>query len=114
MVHTTPSTPPYACSMRATAAAWSATVELIAGGGMADTRRGAHSGPGYSASAASACSAASIPESARQKSQVEVPGVLTAEDRPGLGHRGLDERVAHPGADRRAAALGDDLGHGQG
>ena len=39
-------------------------------------------------------------------------GVLAAEDRAGLGHHLLDERVADAGADRRAAELADDLGDG--
>ena len=40
-----------------------------------------------------------------------MPGMLAAEDSPRLGHPGLDERVAHPGAHGPAAVLGDDLGN---
>ncbi|MCO5606194.1 hypothetical protein L7F22_060381 [Adiantum nelumboides] len=43
--------------------------------------------------------------------EVVVRGVLAAEHRAGLGHRRLDERVAHPGAHRAPAVLGDDLRH---
>ena len=39
-------------------------------------------------------------------------GVLAAEDRAGLGHHLLDEQVPDPRADRHAAVLADDLGHG--
>ena len=46
--------------------------------------------------------------------EVEVPGMLTAEDRTGFRHPRLDERVAHPGAHGLAAVLGDDLGDRQG
>ena len=43
--------------------------------------------------------------------EVVVRRVLAAEDRAGLGHHLLDERVADRRADRRAAVLADDLGH---
>src|SRR5690606_935284 len=46
--------------------------------------------------------------------EVVVGRVLTAEDRAGPGHLGLDEGVADPGADGGAAVFGDDLGHGPG
>ena len=42
--------------------------------------------------------------------EVEVAGVLATEDRAGLRHRGLDERVAHPSAYGNAPVLGHDLG----
>ena len=44
--------------------------------------------------------------------EVVVRRVLAAEQRAGLGHPLLDERVTDPGADRRAAVLADHLGHG--
>ena len=43
--------------------------------------------------------------------EVVVRRVLAAEGGAGLGHHLLDEAVADPGADRRAAALAHDLGH---
>ncbi len=43
--------------------------------------------------------------------EVVVRGVLAAEDRAGLGHDLLDERVADARAHRNAAVLADDLGH---
>ena len=44
--------------------------------------------------------------------EVVVRRVLAAEDRVGLGHHLLDERVADAGAHRLAAVLADHLGHG--
>src|SRR5438552_15353182 len=41
--------------------------------------------------------------------EIEMPGMLAAEDRPRPGHPGLDERVAHPGAHGPAAVPGADL-----
>src|SRR3546814_5645061 len=44
---------------------------------------------------------------APEVTEVEVSAVLAAEDGVGLGHRRLDEQVAHPGAYPGATALGD-------
>ncbi len=44
--------------------------------------------------------------------EVEVTGVLAAEDRAGAGHLGLDERMTDTGAQRDATKPGDELGHG--
>src|SRR5687768_10429768 len=43
--------------------------------------------------------------------EIEMAGVLAAEDRAGIRHTGLDERVADAVTDRFAAALPDDLGN---
>ena len=57
-----------------------------------DVQRGQHPGVG-----------------AEEVAEVVVRRVLAAEDRAGLRHRRLDEGVAHAGAHRDAAGLGDDL-----